>query len=424
MGNKRILFITHDPFSTVGSNGKTYLSLFSEFKDAEVAQLFFNGLEPTTRQFSNFFKLTDKDAVRHLLGGRKISGNFSKGEVTDSIKPAFGKRSLLKSELIKIVRNFIFSLLKIEKIPALDEWVRSFSPTVIFSIGTNYNYQYEAVKKLSEKYGISYFIYFTDDYFIYNKGNNFATKIIHDRFVSKSKKIIEGAEELFVISPKMKAEYEAYFSKTCTILINASKKKASNFRQPTGTEIVFRYFGWLHSNRASSLGYLGKCLKYINEHHPFNCKLEIFSLSVVEGESEQSLNVDTIHIQQPVGGSDYFKKIDTSDFLVHAESFEPKDTQVTMLSISTKIPEYLSSGRCVVAVGPSRLASVNIFTENNLGLTITDQSSIPANAEKILKVINDTQLYDSYCKQADQYCSTHFNPDTMRQQLINKLSIS
>lgn len=422
MNNLKILFVSHDPFSVIGSNGKTYLSLFSDFNDNDIAQLYFNNLYPSTTKFNNFFRIREVDILKLKFLFHKISGKVADINVHE-IKPQYGKRSIFKSELIKIIRNFIFSLIDITKINNLDKWINDFEPDVIFFVGANYIFQYKSILDISRRYNIPYSIYFTDDYFIYNNGNNFITKFLHQRFVLKNKPIVEGAKELFVISPKMKNEYELYFNKKCSILINAiDKKDITPTINKFNTPIILRYFGWLHSNRSSSLGILGQCLQYINDNYKYDCVLEVYSLSELTEDCKNNFAINTIKICEPLMGEAYQDVLQSSNFLVHAESFDEAYTQITMLSISTKIPEYLLSNRCIIAIGPPELASISVLEENNLAIVLSKEKTINENSLQILRVIEDKEMYNQYCERAIKYCRSEFNSVKMRKSLKEKLS--
>jgi hypothetical protein len=423
MTNERVLFISHDPFSETGSNGKTYLSLFTDFEDGQMGQLYFNNLRPGTKKFNTFFRITYVDILKFIFSflSYKITGKVEKEEVK-AIKANIMKRSLLKSELIKILRNFLHNLVGVHKNESFIRWIGEFKPTVIFCAGTNYVFIYKTVEEISKKYQIPYYIYFTDDYYKYNNGNNFVTKFLHQRFVAKTKHIVSGAQELFVISPKMREEYQDYFGRRCSILINAIDKEAlPDIKTKLSSTVVFRYFGWLHSNRSSSLRYLAECLQYLNEKFSTNCILEVYTLTVPLGKTKSDLDINTIRVCDPLMGQELRNKVLTSDFLVHAESFEPEDMQITSLSISTKIPEYLISNRCTVVVGPSKLASISIFKENDLGIAITEKNETEKYVNEIYKVMHNMQAYNDFCKKSQDFYDKEFDAKVMRSTLKEKL---
>ena len=55
--------------------------------------------------------------------------------------------------------------------------------------------------------------------------------------------------------------------------------------------------------------------------------------------------------------------------LVHVESFDNKSRQLTKLSISTKIPEYLATGKPIIAIGPREVASLEYLKDCSLWIT-------------------------------------------------------
>ena len=419
---QKILFVSNLPFADIGNNGKTFQSLFSDFDDSQVAQLFFNNVQPSQKKFFNYFRITDIDILKYIFSFHllEIIGISQKSYDLNNMSQG---KFISQSDLCKkFLRNFLFSKINFTQLGSFKLWIGNFKPTSIFFIGTNYIFSYQILNYLSSFYNLPYFIYFTDDYFLYNKGTNFISKIMHKRFIEKSKKIVERAEELFVISQKMKHEYELFFGKKCTVLINAVDKgcipvSKHKFEQ----NIVFRYFGGLHSNRSSSLRYLGECLKKLNKKYEQNFILEVYSLTEPTSKIKSDLSIETILICKPITGDELKNKMTTSDFLVHAESFEPEDINVTMLSISTKIPEYLLSNRCVLAIGPPQLASISIFKHNKLGIVIEDTKSVDVDGERIYEVITNIDLYNSYCRKSELFYDTEFSASKMKKYLKNTL---
>lgn len=425
MINPKILFISHDPFSIIGSNGKTFLSLFENFEDKDILQLYYERLIPHTNKFNNYYRITDLDIFNSKFTYKNIEiAGIVENTLVKEIKIQRNTRFRFNIDLlIKLIRNFLFNSVHLTEIDSFKRCIDNFKPNVIFFVGSSYIYNYRILKEISETYQLPYYIYFTDDYFIYNVGNSWISKFFHKRFVKKTKVIVEQAQELFVISPKMKKEFGEYFKKKSSILINAvDTKEPKELKIDFNTSITFRYFGWLHSNRSSSLRYLGQCLKYINDNSNYHCSLEIYSLSTLTKKSKNDLAVSSIKIMSPLMGEEFLETLNSSDFLVHAESFEPEDTQVTMLSVSTKIPEYLLSNRCIVAVGPSELASINLLQENNLAIILSEKKSMEKDAFAILKIIKNIDLYNEYCQRAIAYCKKEFNSTNMRNTLREKLS--
>jgi glycosyltransferase involved in cell wall biosynthesis len=82
-----------------------------------------------------------------------------------------------------------------------------------------------------------------------------------------------------------------------------------------------------------------------------------------------------------------------SDILVHVESMDKVSRKLTRLSVSTKIPEYLASGRCILAVGPAEVASIRYIQDHEAGLVVTDLETLRGNLETL---ISGPELRRSY----------------------------
>ena len=187
--NLRVLFIGNIPFSETGNNGKTFLSFFKDFEEASVAQLFFNEMIPYPNKFKTFFRVTDKNILKHFftLGRSKIDGKIPElkkiaSKLDSNTAPdliyVFPGPELFK----KLVRNFLFGGLRLHKQKEFQTWIEEYKPTVIFLIGSGYEYSYEITRHIASKYNIPYFIYFTDDYLLYNSGKSFIDRLFHRFF--------------------------------------------------------------------------------------------------------------------------------------------------------------------------------------------------------------------------------------------------
>ncbi|GAB3957775.1 hypothetical protein GCM10027614_73890 [Micromonospora vulcania] len=60
----------------------------------------------------------------------------------------------------------------------------------------------------------------------------------------------------------------------------------------------------------------------------------------------------------------------SADVLVHIESFDQEIRRYTRYSVSTKIPQYLASGRPIFGYGPAEVASMNHIQEANAGVIV------------------------------------------------------
>lgn len=105
------------------------------------------------------------------------------------------------------------------------------------------------------------------------------------------------------------------------------------------------------------------------------------------------------------------KQMENSHFLLHIESFDEKDRLYTRYSISTKIPEYMMSKRGIIAFGPSDIASIEIFKDNNLGCVLTEMDTDEEIKNKVNQFIRLYNQYD-FARQYE-YALKHFDQRKM-----------
>jgi len=84
-----------------------------------------------------------------------------------------------------------------------------------------------------------------------------------------------------------------------------------------------------------------------------------------------------------------------ANVLVHVESFDEASRLLTRLSLSTKIPQYLMAGRCVLAYGPAELASVRYVAETGAGPAVSTED-VDKLASELEKLISSPALRQAY----------------------------
>ena len=62
--------------------------------------------------------------------------------------------------------------------------------------------------------------------------------------------------------------------------------------------------------------------------------------------------------------------------VIHTESFDEKTRKMVAYSVSTKIADSLASGTCILAYGPSEVASMDYLNRNKAAYCITDDRDL------------------------------------------------
>ena len=61
---------------------------------------------------------------------------------------------------------------------------------------------------------------------------------------------------------------------------------------------------------------------------------------------------------------------------MHVESFNLKNKLETRYAISTKVMDYISVGRCILAIGPSDIASTMYLDDRKLAYTARNKKDL------------------------------------------------
>jgi hypothetical protein len=376
VNTNKILIVSHNCFSKVSNNGKTLESIFSTFSKDEIAQLFFN--DDSTIDFeycSNYFKITDLNVLISLLSFKSICGeNISKTNLKNkkNSNKLFSYSFKSKTVIFSILRDLLWSSGK-WKSPNLFEWINNFNPDIIFFVGGNYEFSHNIAYHLSVQYNRPLVSYFTDDYVLNPQCRNIVERYQRSRMVKYFSKTIEHSSMCFAIGYDMANEYSMYFKKIFLPLMNSVEREDYIPYLNNRKVLVISYFGGLHLNRWQMIIRLARVIN--------GAVINIYTIDIPSDDILLEFQKYNIVYKGTVEG-DYLKnEIIKSDVLLHVESDDKYYRSLTKLSVSTKIPEYLISGRLVLGFGPMEVASMRLLEAYNIGIVIS--SSITDNELKL-----------------------------------------
>ena len=107
-----------------------------------------------------------------------------------------------------------------------------------------------------------------------------------------------------------------------------------------------------------------------------------------------------------------------NDVVVFVETFDPKQNRLARLSFSTKISDYLRSGKCVFAVGPSDIAPIEYFINEDAALVATDEESILG----CIKQVVNPSIVREYAKKANACVRKNHDRNKMNEIVYDKLT--
>ena len=399
----RVLVIANNVFSKTENNGKTLCSFFSNFASDDLAQLYFGVCEVPYEEFcDNYYRVTELDILKSIYNRIPTTGNTHQ-ELLLSIKnntltrgPWYYRK--IYSKKLRLLREYIWSR-KTWDCPELANWIEKFKPDAIFAmLGPNI-YVHKISISLSERYNVPLFVFFTDDYFLNSTSKSLVGRIHYHLVCKQYKETVAKAHTAYAIGQKMQRDYSSCFSKPFGILGNGIDVEKYLHLAPKkiekGDTLIVSYIGALHSNRWKTIVALGEILKEINQNHDYNkVHIKVFSPTVARKRMLAAFEKAEVEFCGSLDSAGVIEQMEKSHFLLHVESFDKANRTYVRYSVSTKISEYLSSSRMILAYGPHEVASMQLLMENGFGCCLTDLDTKEDMVRKICAAIENYNSYD------------------------------
>lgn len=400
----KVLIISHNLYDNTNNIGKTLVSLFDGWPQNKLAQLYFRNDKPSFKFCTQYYCITDKEVFKSILTlNTKKSGFILKRDT--EMKLSQNENNLYqignrRKPIISFIRDFIWSFGN-WKSKDLENWLWNVAkPDVILFVPNDYTLAYRValyVEKIIHKPIIPFYM---DDAFYYRCKTDFIDSIRRWKLRNFAKKIHQNAKEIFTICDYMSDEYEQLFGLPCKAFVNSVRVDKIPKAKMNG-KLVLSYIGNLHSNRWKAIVDIGKALEQINREEDINAILRIYSGSVLENKvKEEFAQIKSIEFHGRIPAEEVRSKQLEANILIHVEAFDRDSVNSTRLSLSTKIPEYLSSNRVIFAYGPSSVASMRYLSDFKIAITCCEHSTLYDSLKRVLMLDNVIEIANRGLKKA------------------------
>lgn len=389
----RILVISNNSFSDTTNNGKTLASFFDIFPEENIAQLYFSSEIPGKTKYSNFYRISDKDVFKNFfLRTDQCGTRIEQRSIIIDRKIKKNNIELNKYQIFRILREFVWKKER-WKTADLDNWLNEFSPEVVFLCAGDSGFAYDITNYIYAKFRTKLIVYITDDYILPRKTLSFFWWIRRNYIIKRMNNMVQKSDLFLTISEKMQSIYYDLFKKKSMLAINMSDSMKDYDIYPENSCINLVYAGGLHFKRYITLNLLAKSIERYNSNSNTIKKvyLKIYAKKKPSKSILQYLNVkDASEYCGNLNSEQLRIVLNSCDIPVHVESFDRKSIESTRLSISTKIPEYLSLGKPILAIGPKNIASMEYL--NDCAFCINDKNTLDT---KLNRLFTDTKLIDN-----------------------------
>ena len=301
--------------------------------------------------------------------------------------------------------------------------IHAFAPEVIYSCIGNIQLA-SLVDRLSRLEGAATAVHLMDDWLATKHTDSWIWSWHRHQLVRLSRDLIQRCSACLAISHKMAQEYETVFGRPFGVFMNCVEL---NDAEPTPPDphpdapVRFVYVGGLHLGRWQSLLEIGQALDGMAGDRPpgrlvLHAPAEDLASYVAGRRMPRSMEVGG-----PLPRSEVQSVLQRADVMVHVESFGDAERRFTRLSVSTKIPQYMSVGRPILAYGPGEVASCQYVSASASGVVVGRQDRLDL-TEALRRLSTDAGLRARLGRQAWLTALDKHNAEIVRERFRQVLA--
>lgn len=422
----KVLIVCDAPWQENNNIGNTFTNLFEGWPQDKIAMVYAKPMLPDTKVCSKFFQISEKRMIKRLFSSKIKVGqgvdsstlkNIENNEEEISGKKMYGFFLKYRFSIFLFLRELLWKIVN-WKTDELNKFVDEFKPDIVFSLASATIYMNKLQQYIINRTKAKSVLYFVDDVYSNKKFRISLIYWIKKNFIRKNiRNTVKISNIVYTIIDKQKQEYDNIFKINSKIL-----NKGGNFSEPEVSinninfPIKMIYTGNITLGRWKTLAEIGKSLDKINEKEE-KISLEIYSNNPIYKKIKKTF--DKIRSSELKGSvpANMVKSIQSNaDILVHVESFELKERLETRLSFSTKLVDYFERGKCIVAVGWRKNASIDYLANNESAIIIASKREI---FTVLRDLLDDLTVLNRYAKNAYELGRKNHNSNVMKKNILD-----
>ena len=399
----------------------TQNSIFSGLNPENLAYICIETQEPDYNHCANHFQISEIALIKRLFkwntqtGHKRIPGTNSSEEKSLEKKEAStgGWIRRHRSSLFLYIREMLWRL-NGWKTNELNQFIDDFAPDVLFFLSDPLPLMNRLQLFVLRKTKLPAAIFLMDDIWSYESGWTGLRYLLR----REVEKLVPACKAHFAISPKMKEECDSLFNTECILLTKGIEKFAMPLQQ-VHSPITLVYTGNLIYGRLYSLAAITSTIEKINTSGQNRVMLNIYTQTELNEKERLLLDKPGVcQLHPPVPYSELEKIYNESDILLFVESLQEKYRNIARLSFSTKLTDYLASGRCIFAVGAKDIAPIEYLRNADLAVTC---SSIKEIENKMQALLESPERITSLANKSLEYGKIHHNTELMQERLSSTI---
>ncbi len=371
--------------SKVGAN--SFASLLENYNNALVANICIRDEAPDSQVASRYFAISESKIIKSVLkrkiktGSEKFVSVSSDLDTLNEHNQRYAKHKKNRSYFKLMAREMIWKLGK-WKTKELNDFLDSFKPDIILHSMEGYIHLNRIINYAIERTKARAIGYIWDDNFTYKQHNGLGYKLYRSLQRKSLKKLAKKTSAFFAITEKTKKEADEFFGIDSIVLTKPlSSHPVVNYGN-ISKPIKMLYTGNLYIGRDKTLARLVGALRTAN-YSQEDFHVDVYTKSIIDPTIREEIECPLCKIHPPISQQEVLKIQKEADVLLLLEDIDGRHSKTARLSFSTKTTDYISSGRCIFAIGNADLASMQYLSENKSALVATSDSEIISIIEKI-----------------------------------------
>lgn len=408
----RILIVSNNCLSKSDSNGRTLGNFVSLWPRDSIAQFCIHDQDKDWDVCANFYAISDMQAVKAFLFGKKINGHriFSADETAKKISTS-GKKTVSRTPASMLLRNVAWASMR-WKNEVFNAWVNDFKPEVVILQAGDLPAFYDIAVCIAKERKIPLVIYNSEEYYFkdycyFGEDASFEWlyPIFHKRLKKSVRNALNYAAGSIYISDYLKELYDNEFGKrSITLMTSATEDAESTTAADEGKTQDIIYGGNLGIGRHKALIDIGNALQEID----LKLKIDVYG-KCDDQEIVRELNdCSGINYAGMIPYGELQKRTRAARLLVHVESMRPYYVRDIKYGFSTKIADSLASGVPFFIYASSELTSVQYLRENKCAIIATDEKQL---VDKLKCALFDEQARSICITNARQIARMNHNQE-------------
>lgn len=397
----RVLVISNNCFSKTDSNGRTLGNFFVGWPKDRLAQFYIQNASPDFEVCENYFRVTDGQAVKALLGkaaGGRVTPDMVPASAATSSVAATKKRN--RNALTMMVRNLVWNLGAWKK-SGFDAWVADFAPEAVLLQAGDSSFMFALARKTASRYGVPLLIYNSEGYYFkdfdYFRAKGLAHwcyPVFRWGFCREFRRTQRQTAYNFYLCDGLKSAYAAEFDTPAVTLYTASDltpvEEASN-----RSGFTVSYLGNMGVGRHEGLVAIANALQEISaDYH-----LDVYGKIPNDAVQAAFDACPGIRYGGFLSYDQVVSVMQNSDLLVHTESFSEFYKEDLKFAFSTKIADSLACGRCFLLYAPETMECYRYVAQNALAYAVNTEEGL---RETLRLLAQDATAREKYLANAQQ----------------------